>query len=319
MDITIQPATPAEQLYAYSQSQQIAGQTGCIGHLRADHGSGKEFFSTWNDRRTDLKSQEFKDEFDAVINALRSDKSLGHPLKDRTTLSKFCHAHPESVIPGSNGREFCFRADTANYAYIIRLNPSPSEYNCYCYCHKKDWFDHHLKAAEKGIRIIDSHYKELFRLEDGDSLRVISPNGRQTDSTARFIDDYHMELGGISSSLYHICEFAERMEAMHNTVIPLRKSLPEQCYTNLLETSDIVLLKKGETGCYKTELCAVSKEEAEAIVNEMNAKLGVTPPQREAMKAGSMFGFHVPAADPKNYDTLGNPMKNQKRNRSPER
>lgn len=46
MDVSIQPATPAERMYAYSQSQQIDSQIGCIGHLRADFGSGKEFYTT---------------------------------------------------------------------------------------------------------------------------------------------------------------------------------------------------------------------------------------------------------------------------------
>ena len=46
-------------------------------------------------------------------------------------------------------------------------------------------------------------------------------------------------------------------------------------------------------------------EESRALVDEYNRKLGVTKPQEEAMKAGSMFGFQVHAADPKNYDENG--------------
>ncbi|MBQ7300964.1 MAG: hypothetical protein IJW77_14110, partial [Clostridia bacterium] len=44
-------------------------------------------------------------------------------------------------------------------------------------------------------------------------------------------------------------------------------------------------------------------------VLEMNRELGVTRPQMEAMKVGSMFGWDVPGADPKNYDEHGTPRR----------
>ena len=72
MEIKVRPMTEAEQLYSYTQSQQIQGQTGCIGYLRADMDTdGNGFFSTWNGFRDDMKTQFFKDEFDDVINSLR--------------------------------------------------------------------------------------------------------------------------------------------------------------------------------------------------------------------------------------------------------
>ena len=37
--------------------------------------------------------------------------------------------------------------------------------------------------------------------------------------------------------------------------------------------------------------------------------MGVTPAQAEAMLAGSMFGWNVPAANPKNYDKDGKLLK----------
>ena len=78
MDLTLRPMTQAEQAYCYSQSQQISGQTGLIGHLRADFGSnGTGFFSNFFDFRKDLKSEDFKAELNEVINALREDQRFG--------------------------------------------------------------------------------------------------------------------------------------------------------------------------------------------------------------------------------------------------
>ena len=38
MGLTFQAATPAERLYSASQSMQLKGQTGCVGHLRVGTG-----------------------------------------------------------------------------------------------------------------------------------------------------------------------------------------------------------------------------------------------------------------------------------------
>ena len=299
---------PEERNYTYSQSQQISMQTGCIGHLRADMDSnGEGFFSSWDDFRKDLKTQEFKDEFDAVINELRKDGGI---LRNRGALSKFCFAAPDSSF--GNDREYGVRVDTEKYAYLMRLNPYKGEYNLYCYCYVRDWLDKHLKQAERGIRFITPNYEEKFRIPDGDQIRITSSWGEKNDYTCRYIDDYHLEVG---RNLYHICELAERMEQNGATITPLRSSLPEQCYSALLDTGAVVILKRGETGYYKTDIPFQDKESAKQLVAEYNTKLGVTKAQSEAMKAGSMFGFEVPGADPKNYDENGTPIKPKQKDR----
>ena len=101
-----------------------------------------------------------------------------------------------------------------------------------------------------------------------------------------------MEVGSGWNSLLHICQFAEMMERNGSTVIPLRSSLPEQCYGVLPDTGELIIIKKGESG-----------------------KAGVSKAQAAAMLAGSMFGWQVPAADPKNYDENGQPIRPRQKDR----
>lgn len=105
------------------------------------------------------------------------------------------------------------------------------------------------------------------------------------------------------------------MERNGNTAIPLRFSLPEQCYGVLPSTGEISIIKKGETGYYSTDINMGSKEENAALVEEYNQKAGVSKAQAAAMLAGSMFGWATPAADPKNYDENGTPIRPKHKDR----
>lgn len=216
MNLEIWDILPNEQLYTYSQSAQIEAQTGCIGHLRGDMDTdGDGFFTTWNDHNRTLKTQAFKEEFDEVIQALRFDPEYDGILKDRKALARYCYSHPSCQM--ADGRSFGIRVDTDQYSYLCRLNPNKGEYNFYIYAYKRDWLDKHLQNAQKGIRFIDPHYKELFRVPDGAKIRIRHKDGSSSERVCRYIDDYHAEIG---NSLYHICEFAERMECLGNAVEP---------------------------------------------------------------------------------------------------
>ena len=76
MELEIISMTPQERMYSYSQSSQIEAQTGCIGHLRGDFGAGQEFFTSWFEHRGEYKTDEFKAEFDEVVNSLREKEEL---------------------------------------------------------------------------------------------------------------------------------------------------------------------------------------------------------------------------------------------------
>ena len=310
MELTMRTATPAERLYTYGQSTQIEGQTGCIGHLRADMGDdGKGFFKTWVDHRQNLGTEEFHADFESVLNSLIGDEQYGGFLKSRDAMRDFCQKHPESGF--NEGFAFGFRTDTPQYSYLIRLNPYKGEENLFIYCSRRDWLDSHMKQAERGIRFITPGYKEKFRIEDGDSVRVRRFDGRMFDRVCRYIDDYHVEVG---SELYHICQFAEIMERNGNFVIPLRSSLPTMCYGKVPEKRAIVLFERGFDG-YRSASYVTKGRTSQKLVDELNGEMGVTKAQAMAMQAGATLGWDTPAADPKSYDEQGQPIKPRHRDR----
>lgn len=306
MDLDMRALTEKEDKYTFSNSMQISMQCGLIGHLRADMDSdGNGFFSSWEDFCKELKTDEFKDEFDKVINSLREE---GDILYNRKSLAKYCYSSPQAKM--NNEQDYYgVRVDTEKYAYLCRLNPNKGEYNLYCYCYIKDWLDKHIRSAEKGIRFITPEYKEKFRISDGEKIRITFSDGEVKDRVCRYIDDSHMEVG---DDLYHICEFAERMEQCGATFIPLRSDLPEVCYSILPSTGDVIIIKHGESGYYRCEYSTEDKAFNREFANDRNANLGVSKAQIEAMLAGSMYGWDVPAADPKSYDENGTLLRNTK-------
>ena len=69
----------------------------------------------------------------------------------------------------------------------------------------------------KDIRFINSDYKELFRIPDGGYITITLDNGEQLIRKCKYHGECHVDVG---NCVYHICEFAERMEKNGNTFEP---------------------------------------------------------------------------------------------------
>lgn len=305
MNMIIQSATPVERLYAYEQSLQIAERCGNPGYLWGElDNTGSVFVNCWETFVSSQNTPEFKAEFNTVLDMLRFDERYGHPLKNRATMIVYCLNHPQGKF--RNGYEYAFRADTQDYSYLFRCIPAGEDNHVYIYPYRRDCLDQHMKQAEKGIRFIDLNGKGKFRSADGDMVRIITSANTNFERMARYVDDCHVEIGG---SFYHIREFAEWMERSGFKVIPLRSSLPDKCY-NVLPTGDeIIIVKKGESRYYHSDKYGHDRAAAQSIVNEYNEINGVTKAQAAAMLAGATLGWDTPAADPKNYDEQGQPIK----------
>lgn len=305
MNMTIRPLRAEERKYTYAQSHQLSMQTGSIGYLRGDFGSdGKEFYTFWFNTAESRKIDAFKTELDEVINALRFDEDFGSLLADRRHMQDYAQGHSDSVFDGNYTTEYGFRVDTENYAYLLRCNPTKGDYNFYCFCYERKWLDRHMQNARSGIRFITPDYKEIFRISDGDKIRIVQPDGKTKDFVCRYIEENHLEVG---SGLYHICEFAEIMEHNGSTVIPLRSSLPEKCFSVLPSGSEMILIERGKQGYAPTDMLAEGKTARESA-DIANEAAGITKAQEATMLAGSMFGWQTPAADPGRYNRDGKPL-----------
>jgi len=84
--------------------------------------------------------------------------------------------------------------------------------------------------------------------------------------------------------------------------------LPELCYTVAIGEASLGIIKRGESGFYRSDYL-IGNQDPGTFAAEMNAKLGVTQGDVSAMVAGSMFGWHCPGADPDMYNEDGSRAK----------
>lgn len=164
-----------EKNYTYSRSREEEQVLPCIGHLRGDFGSsGNEFYSTWFEHNSELKTQEFSKELTSVINALRFGNEHGKLMANRSDMARYCYSHPDSRIEGNYTTEYGFRADTEKYSFLFRLNLNRGDYNFYCYCYEKEALDKHLEAISKPT-------KKTVNLSDIKGITLVDLNKVSVD------------------------------------------------------------------------------------------------------------------------------------------
>lgn len=69
----------------------------------------------------------------------------------------------------------------------------------------------------RDIRFIDSRYNNLFTVPDGGNVVVTQFDGEKLVRPCRFLDETHFEA---DHNVFHICQFAERMEENGTIYVP---------------------------------------------------------------------------------------------------
>ena len=168
------------------------------------------FFSSWFNFVAPLDSK-FKNEFESLILALRS---KGRILYNRESLAGFC----ASLLTGSD--IYGIRIDGKSHSFLFRFNLDKDKHDVHCYCYIKCLLNEHIGKASRGIRFVNLDYDEIFRIPDGDKIKIVYPDNQTECKACRYIDECHLEVG---KSLYHIYQFAEIMNEIDAVVEPIRE------------------------------------------------------------------------------------------------
>ena len=157
-----------------------------------------------------------------------------------------------------------------------------------------------IPGDEQMIRFIDSGDHFLFAVPDGSNIIITHTDGEKLTRPCKFIDELHTQIG---NSIYHICEFAEKLERAGGKCAPeeAERQLPDFCYGIAPPSGAVVQIRKGEQGYFRSEYSSEDKEYNKVIADQLNAHGGISPRQAAAMLHGSLFGWTTPGADPLNY------------------
>ena len=143
---------PLHGLY-FSRSEEQDKAIGCVGHLRGDFGSGKQFFTTWQPHQNDaLNTPEFKADIDRTVNWLREQPDS--PLRDLDTMKRCCDRYERACTIRQAMLPSCgFMVKTKQYVYMLRCTPIKKEYNFYIYCYRRENFEKVQKERQKNDRL----------------------------------------------------------------------------------------------------------------------------------------------------------------------
>ena len=144
---------PALHELYFSRSEEQDKAVGCVGHLRGDFGSGKQFYTTWWPHQADrFNTPEFKTDIDRTVNWLREQPEA--PLRDFDTMKRCCNRYERTcTIKQAMFPSYGFMVKTKQYVYMLRCTPIKGDYQFYIYCYQRKPFEKAQKEQQKNDRL----------------------------------------------------------------------------------------------------------------------------------------------------------------------
>lgn len=144
---------PALHNLYFSRSEEQDKIVGCVGHLRGDFGSGKQFYTTWWPHQADrLNTPKFKADIDRTVNWLQEQPDS--PLRDFDTMKRCCDRYERSCTIKQAALPSCgFMVKTKRYVYMLRCTPIKGDYQFYIYCYQRKPFEKARKEQQRNDRL----------------------------------------------------------------------------------------------------------------------------------------------------------------------
>lgn len=142
----ITAADSDESALFYSEPNEEVKKA-CVGYVRMDFGSGKEFWHTWHGLHEGLNTQNFKSDLQTVVDGLRENL-----LKDRSSMQRFIDENHSLKLENGRG----FKAQTDDCTFYLRCYPHSGYYDCYCYCYDRELLE---QAMDK--KLYEEEIEEL--------------------------------------------------------------------------------------------------------------------------------------------------------------
>lgn len=163
-------------------------------------------------------------------------------------------------------------------------------------------------------------YEITEKLNVGNSIFVLGRNdtsfgtkfvtwaARKDDPTNYFWGHYMSNYEDAREDLFERA-YQETQKLNPNYKIRQEEKLPPFCMSVLQASGDLIKITHMQQGYSHADISTESPTENKELARYINEIMGVTKEQEAAMQAGSMFGWNVPAANPRNYDDNGKPIK----------
>lgn len=135
-DIPWEFTAPDEMKLMYILPDDSEMKKRLIGILRGDFGkSGKEFYSTWFDVHTELKTDGFRNALEQVIDYFRYSTKFGF-LRAFKIMADFCRQSDSNFVFSKEHKDNRgIKVKRENYSFYLRLNPHINDYHFYCFCY----------------------------------------------------------------------------------------------------------------------------------------------------------------------------------------